>query len=115
MRLPRFDKAHDDRAPEASWPVWRGPLDIVLFEGWCLGASPKLTPRCAPINALERDEERDARFRKYVNAQLDGAYRALFARIELQVFLAAPDMQCVIAWRTQQEHELAARTPNPRA
>jgi D-glycerate 3-kinase len=114
VRVPRFDKAQDDRAPETGWPVWHGPVDIVLLEGWCLGAQPEaLAALKKPTNALERYEDAHAGFRSYVNAQLDGAYRALFARIELQVFLAAPDMQCVLAWRTQQEHELAARTADP--
>lgn len=114
VRLPRFDKAQDDRAPEPDWPVWRGPVDIVLLEGWCLGALPEAEAALKkPINELERYADAHAHFRKYVNAQLDGAYRALFARIELQVFLAAPDMQCVVAWRTQQEHELAARGADP--
>jgi D-glycerate 3-kinase len=110
IRVPRFDKARDDRAPESTWPVWHGPVDVLLFEGWCLGAEPESEDALrAPINALERAEDRDARWRSYVNAQLDGAYRSLFARIELQVFLAVPDMQHVLAWRSQQEHELAAR------
>jgi D-glycerate 3-kinase len=109
VRIPRFDKALDDRAPEATWPVSRGRVDVLLFEGWCLGAQPEAGQALrTPINSLERDEDVDARFRRYANAQLDGAYRALFARLELQVFLAAPEMDCVLDWRMQQEREIAA-------
>ncbi|WP_332873154.1 hypothetical protein [Caulobacter hibisci] len=39
--LPRFDKASDDRAPREAWPLFDGPADVVLLEGWCLGARPQ--------------------------------------------------------------------------
>jgi D-glycerate 3-kinase len=58
--LPRFDKATDDRAPRPTWPVVAGPVDVVLFEGWCVGARPEpaARPCAAPINALERERDR---------------------------------------------------------
>jgi D-glycerate 3-kinase len=112
VRCPRFDKAADDRAPEATWPVVHGPLDVLLFEGWCVGAEPEpAADLAAPINALEREADRDGSFRQFVNAQLAGPYRALFQPIDVLLFLAAPDLSCVLAWRTQQEHALAARSP----
>ncbi len=44
MAVPRYDKSchggRGDRAPESAWPVVKGPLDIVLFEGWMLGFTP---------------------------------------------------------------------------
>jgi D-glycerate 3-kinase len=41
LALPRFDKAQDDRVPFENWPRITTPVDIVLFEGWCLGALPQ--------------------------------------------------------------------------
>ncbi|MGA8203957.1 MAG: hypothetical protein WB812_05520, partial [Woeseiaceae bacterium] len=35
--LPAFDKGCDDRLPEAQWPRVEAPVDVVLFEGWCVG------------------------------------------------------------------------------
>lgn len=109
VRLPRFDKARDDRAPEADWPEPSGPFDCVLFEGWCVGARPE--PDAAlttPCNALEREHDPDGRFRRRANEQLAGPYRALFDPLDLLVFLAAPDLQASLAWRIEQEHALAA-------
>ncbi|KAF2280572.1 P-loop containing nucleoside triphosphate hydrolase protein [Westerdykella ornata] len=41
LRIPRFDKSkfhgEGDRLPEAEWPVVKGAVDILVFEGWCLG------------------------------------------------------------------------------
>jgi D-glycerate 3-kinase len=112
VHMPRFDKAHDDRMPEATWPELTGPFDVVLFEGWCIGARAEPAAALAdPLNALEREQDPDGAWRRYVNAQLAGPYRMLFDPIDLLIFLAAPDLASSLAWRTRQEHELAARSP----
>lgn len=111
MRLPRFDKARDDRAPEAEWPVIAAPIDVLLFEGWCMAATPQ-TPvdLTAPINRLEANEDADGTWRAYVNAALQGPYRALFAEFDILVMLAAPGFDAVLGWRQLQESKLRART-----
>jgi D-glycerate 3-kinase len=108
--LPRFDKAADTRAPAAAWPSVEGPVDVVLFEGWCVGARPQPAAALrAPVNALEREQDRDGTWRAHVNAALAGPYRPLFARLDLLVQFLAPDFETVIAWRQQQERKLRAR------
>jgi D-glycerate 3-kinase len=111
--LPSFDKARDDRRPEAAWPVFRGVPDVVLFEGWCLGARPQSQAELEkPLNELEAAEDADGRWRRYVNAQLDvlkGEYARLFVRLERLVMLAVPGMAQVLEWRAEQERKLAAR------
>ena len=104
VHLPRFDKATDDRAPEASWTALPGPLDLLVFEGWCVGAvAEKEAALADPVNALERHEDADARWRTWVNAQLAGDYQHLFARIDALVLLAAPAFEVVFEWRLEQE------------
>lgn len=107
MPLPAFDKASDDRRPLARWQQVAPPVDIILFEGWCVGARPQPTDAlAAPINALERDEDSDARWRRHVNDQLDGPYRALFDLLDHLVYLKAPDFAAVRRWRGKQESKL---------
>ncbi|MBR7618860.1 kinase [Phenylobacterium sp. 20VBR1] len=105
-RLPAFDKAADDRRPDGV-PA-SGPVDVILFEGWCVGAVPQADV-AAPINALERERDADGRWRTFVNAALAGPYQALFARIGLLVLLKAPSFEVVLAWRQEQEAKLRAR------
>jgi len=108
--LPRFDKAADDRMPVQTWPVVAGPVDVVLLEGWCVGARPEPPQALAePINALERERDPDGTWRAYVNAALAGPYRALFGRLDLLVLFTAPDFAAVLAWRREQEAKLRAR------
>jgi D-glycerate 3-kinase len=108
VALPRFDKAVDDRLPEAEWPLFAGPADVVLFEGWCLGARPQPDEALErPVNALERDEDPDGAWRGYANAALAGSYAELFARVDRLVLLLAPDFEAVRRWRGEQE----ARAP----
>ena len=53
-RMPRFDKAADTRAPATGAHDFEGPADIVVFEGWCVGAEPQ-DPALLdePINHLD--------------------------------------------------------------
>jgi D-glycerate 3-kinase len=108
--LPRFDKATDDRRPESQWPALEGPVDVIILEGWCLGAGPQAESALAsPINSLERERDATGDWRGYVNRQLAGAYHTLFARLELLVVLQAPSFDCVYRWRGLQEQKLAAQ------
>ncbi len=107
VKLPRFDKATDDRAPESAWLRADGAR-LVIFEGWCVGARPQPEEALAnPVNALEDDEDPEGTWRRHVNNALAGAYQDLFA-VDALVLLAAPGFEVVRQWRTQQEHALAA-------
>jgi D-glycerate 3-kinase len=109
--LPRFDKAIDDRRPKADWDSLEGPAQLVLLEGWFVGARPQTLEQLnCPVNALEANEDVDGRWRRYVNDALGSEYQSLFAKIDLLVLLAAPSFDVVLKWRTQQEHELRAQT-----
>ncbi|MDB5686009.1 MAG: kinase [Rhizorhabdus sp.] len=108
--IPRFDKALDTRRPVTAWPAVEGPIDLLLFEGWCVGAMPQPDEALvAPVNELERRQDVDGRWRRGVNAALGSVYRALFERIDMLVLLAAPDTDIVLRWRTEQERALAQR------
>jgi len=105
--LPRFDKATDDRVDPALWQLAPEEVDLVIFEGWCVGARPQPEAALeAPVNLLEKEEDRAGVWRRYVNAQLAGPYQRLFSRIDRLALLRAPDWQQVYAWRLQQEQEL---------
>lgn len=110
VALPRFDKAADDRAPPADWPRFPGPADVVLLEGWCVGARAQPAEAlAAPVNALERDEDQDGVWRAFANAALAGSYARLFARLDRLVLMTAPDFAAVRTWRGQQEARLRQR------
>lgn len=108
--LPRFDKALDDRAPPELWGKAAGDTELLILEGWCVGARPQAeTQLAAPVNALEREEDPLGIWRRHVNAALAADYQRLFARIDLQLLLAAPDFDVVRIWRAEQERKLRAR------
>lgn len=107
VRLPRFDKASDEPLPEAQWKWVDRPLDLLIFEGWCVGAAAQADAYLnAPVNDLERTEDPDGTWRRAVNDALAGPYQTLFARIDRLALLAAPGFEVVQGWRTQQEAEL---------
>jgi D-glycerate 3-kinase len=106
--LPAFDKAVDDRLPHSRWPRFHGPCDHVLFEGWCVGAMAETEESLlSPVNALERDEDADGRWRRAVNEHLAGEYRTLFGLMDTLLMLRVDGMHRVFQWRRLQEHKLA--------
>ncbi|KLE35091.1 hypothetical protein [Aurantiacibacter luteus] len=110
VTLPRFDKAMDDRAPE-SVPV-PGPVDVLLFEGWCLGAIPQDEAALAePVNALEAEEDVDGTWRDTVNRLLGEDYARLFAQVDLLLMLKVGSFAEVRRNRRLQEEKLRARNP----
>lgn len=113
--LPRFDKLDDDRLPAARWPRPARPLDLLVFEGWCVGVPAEDAAALQrPLNALEAAEDPDGRWRRYCNAALAGQYPALWARLDRLVFLQPPGFEAVLDWRWQQEQALQAARPGRR-
>ena len=108
-RLPRFDKAADDRADEASWPVVSGPVDLIVLEGWCVGSAAEAdTTLETPVNELEATRDADGRWRHYVNERLATDYAEIFDGLDALVFLQAPGFDAILRWRIEQEQKLAA-------
>lgn len=113
ISIPVFDKACDDRKPESEWRSVEAPVDVVLFEGWCVGATAQ--PEEAlfePVNALEAEEDADGSWRRQVNEHLRTGYAALFDRLDALVYLRVPSFEKVLEWRTLQEMKLAG-APGP--
>jgi D-glycerate 3-kinase len=109
LALPAFDKATDDRKPPDQWPHITTPIDVVLFEGWCVGARPQASAALArPINALEAAEDPTGRWRASVEAALAGPYQTMFGRLDRLILLKAPSFEQVYVWRAEQEAKLAA-------
>jgi len=113
--IPAFDKAIDDRLPKRSWPRVTGPVELILFEGWCVGALPQPDEALAvPVNALEEHEDPDGTWRQSVNRALAGEYQRLFALVDVLVCLQPESFASVFEWRRLQERKLAY-TIGPRA
>ncbi len=104
IHIPRFDKAQDDRRPLADWQLHAGRVDVIILEGWCVGARPASLSG-APINTLEQRHDADGRWRAFVEQQLQ-AYQRLFRHIDLLVMLKAPSMDSITEWRWLQEEKL---------
>lgn len=114
VRLPRFDKLADTRLPPSRWPLARD-IDLTLFEGWFL-KTPAQQERDLrePINAVERDEDPDGRWRHYCNQALARDYPALWSRLDRMLFLQPPGFESVPQWRWQAEQALQAQSRQPR-
>ena len=110
VRLPRFAKGLDEPLPQTEWPLIEERCDIILFEGWCVGAHPQDDAALAePVNSLERDEDPHGIWRRAINAHLGGPTQTLFGVIDKLIYLRPPSFDIVYQWRCQQEHEMIAK------
>lgn len=115
VRWPRFDKLRDTRIVPSRWAQAEA-VDLTLFEGWFLKTPMQTAAELvAPINALERDEDDDGRWRGYCNAALGRDYPALWSRLDRLLFLQPPGFEVVADWRWQQESAMQARRPSRQA
>jgi len=110
LAVPRFNKAEDDRHPQEHWTLIETPVDIILFEGWCLGVKAQPTAALQePVNALERDEDPEGTWRVHVNRALATEFPPVYAMVDRWLMLRAPSFACVQRWRQEQEDKLRQR------
>ena len=109
-KIPRFNKATDQPFAVDTWQAPEKVPDLIIFEGWCVGASAEPAYELVePINVLEEKEDPDGAWRTFVNMQLMGKYAELYGLIDHLAMLKAPSFECIHGWRTEQEEKLAAK------
>ena len=111
IKLPKFEKARDDRLKKKYWHSLKKRPEIVILEGWCVGAKPQSNSLIRkPINILEKYEDRDLMWRKHVNEKLKKEYKNLFAMIDHLIFMKVPNFNMVFKWRLLQENKLRKKS-----
>ena len=106
-KLPKFDKSIDDRLKKKYWYKIKERPEIVILEGWCVGAKPQINSLIKrSTNVLEKNEDKDLIWRQYVNEKLKKEYKKLFAMIDCYIFMKIPNFKMVFKWRLLQENKL---------
>ncbi|KAH7317684.1 P-loop containing nucleoside triphosphate hydrolase protein [Rhexocercosporidium sp. MPI-PUGE-AT-0058] len=134
--IPSFDKSlfqgDGDRLPTGQWKTVKGPVDVVVFEGWCVGFRPlaaegveekmkeAVNSRASEGVASKAQEsdfststlaDHELKNLLWVNEQL-GSYCKGFMgpqNFDFFVHLDTDELANVYAWRVQQEHALLER------
>ena len=108
--LPQFDKARDNPKPISQQNTIDCGVDVLIFEGWCVGVPAQPAQQLVTaLNSLERDEDTNGVWRRFVNQQLKDDYSQLFAQLDLLLVLQSPSFDCVYEWRHLQEQKLVER------
>ena len=107
LTIPTFDKARDDRFPKKKWQKITRQPQIIIFEGWCVGAKEQKKKYLKkPINILEKKNDSNLKWRLKVNYELKNEYKKIFNKINRLIFLKVPNFECVYKWRLLQEKKL---------
>jgi|TARA_B100002052_G_scaffold245304_1_gene231036 D-glycerate 3-kinase len=111
MKLPSFNKALDERHSIKNWYKINLKPDVIIFEGWCVGARPETNKTLKkPINFLEKANDEKLIWRKYVNQQLKTKYKKLYSQLNCMIYLKAKNFSLLQKWRLKQEHKLWLKT-----
>ena len=107
LTIPLFDKSRDDRFPKKKWQKIKKQPEIIIFEGWCVGAeAQKKKYLKKSINILEKKYDTKLIWRSKVNYELENEYAEIFNKINTLIFLKVPNFECVYKWRLLQEKKL---------
>ncbi|KAH9206259.1 P-loop containing nucleoside triphosphate hydrolase protein [Leptodontidium sp. 2 PMI_412] len=137
--IPSFDKSlfqgDGDRLPQDQWKTVKWPVDIVIFEGWCVGFRPlemggveKKRKEAVEIRDSTKTSEKtrtstsdfststladhDVNHLLWVNEQLCFYCKGFMGpqNFDFFVHLDTDELANVYVWRMQQEHALLERT-----
>jgi len=107
LKLPTFNKATDDRFNKKRWYDLKDKPDVIIFEGWCVGAkSEKNNTLKKTINSMEKAKDQKQIWRKYVNHQLKSKYKNLYSQLNCLIYLKAKNFSLLQKWRLKQERKL---------
>ena len=107
LKLPTFNKAIDDRFNKKKWYELKNKPDVIIFEGWCVGAkSENSITLKRTINSMEKLEDQQQIWRKYVNQQLKSKYKNLYSQLNCLIYLKAKNFSLLQKWRLKQERKL---------
>ena len=111
LKLPTFNKAIDDRFNKKRWYDLKSKPDVIIFEGWCVGAkSEKNKTLKKTINSMEKVSDPKFIWRKYVNQQLKLKYKNLYSQLNCLIYLKAKNFSLLQKWRLKQERKLLVKS-----
>ncbi len=111
IKIPKFNKSTDDRFKKEKWYKINKKPEIIILEGWCVGAKAKAySTLTKPVNSLEKNEDKDLKWRKIVNEKLQKEYKKVFSMVDHYIFMKAPSFKIVFKWRLLQENKLRMKT-----
>ncbi|HSM82758.1 MAG TPA: glycerate kinase [Nodosilinea sp.] len=107
VALPRFDKSLHGGEGDRTEPEWEQDIDILLFEGWFLGARPidpnRFDQAPEPIATVA-----DRQFARDMNSQLV-TYLPLWDCLDRLMVLCPADYRISKQWRKDAEHQMKAQ------
>ena len=113
LKVPSFNKALDDRSSKKNWQSIKERPDVIIFEGWCVGAKPVSTNSLKKsINSIEKTKDPRLVWRKYVNQQLKSKYKKLYSQLNCLIYLKAKNFSLLKNWRLKQENKLRLKNKN---
>ncbi|KAH7125223.1 P-loop containing nucleoside triphosphate hydrolase protein [Dendryphion nanum] len=126
LKIPSFDKSQfqgeGDRAPESEWPRVEGKVDVVVFEGWCVGFRSLLPETVGAKHRAARTATETSNDGESITTLADHELSHLYEvntslqrynetfmgpqHFDFMIHIDTADLRNVYHWRLQQEHAM---------
>ncbi len=107
IEIPRFDKSLFAGAGDRITPEFVSNIDLVFFEGWCVGVPP-INPAIFDFAPPPIITEADRKFARDINYKLQ-YYLPLWQKLDSLIVLYPTDYRVSKKWRLQAEKESIAQ------
>ena len=105
--IPIFSKIKDDYISDQSWKIYLGKPDIIILEGWCIGAKAiEEQEWLPPLNSLEKNFDPDSTWGKWSNRILKNQYQEIFEMLNILIMIKEKSMRNIYKNRWVQEKTL---------
>ncbi|KAJ3295261.1 hypothetical protein HDU79_009582 [Rhizoclosmatium sp. JEL0117] len=122
-KIPRYDKSlnngRGNRLKEEQWTKVELPIDVILFEGWCLGFKPVTS--ISQVETMTKGSKFGADFEQFtvenmMDVQLELAkLEQIHKLLDVFIHICAEDIGYVYDWRQQQEDSMREKLGDPSA
>ncbi len=101
IEIPIFSKLSDDVLSRKQWRICPPYPQIILIEGWCVGAKPSFLPK-SPQTSWEKTNDPRGLWKSWTKKE-SGKYESIWDTLDFMIFIKQDDFENVVNNRWDQE------------
>ena len=101
IKTPIFSKLSDDLLPKKQWRVCSPYPQIIIIEGWCVGAEPSFLTK-SPNTPWEKKNDPEGLWKSWTRKE-SGKYQSIWETLDFMIFIKQDDFEQVVNNRWNQE------------
>ena len=101
IKIPIFSKLSDDLISKQQWKICPAHPQIILIEGWCIGAKPSFLAK-NPQTSWEKTNDPDGLWKSWTKEE-SAKYQRIWKNLDFLIFIKQDDFEHIVNNRWNQE------------